>query len=122
MAMKKIYLTIAIIIGSVTIAESKDWKCVSNWNDEITLIETSDTTYYLAHNNTTFDLGNKNEAILLCTDIVKVWNYLTIGDNFSVDNYNCKTINDNTLEIKCEDTGIIDIKIDIFNDILNKLE
>ena len=123
MAMKKFYLTIAMIMGTTIIATSKDWKCVGNWDaNEITLIETADTTYYLAHNSATFDLGNKSEALLLCTDLVKVWNYLTIGDNFNVDNYACQKINNNTLEIKCADNSIIDIKIDVFNDIINKLK
>ena len=105
-----------MLVGNMMLAN--DWAQVKKWDsDSVQLIETADSAYYLVQNGETFDMGNYTEMIMLCTDIVKVWDYLKTGDAFSIDEY-LLTKKENLIEIKCSDNGIIKINLFIFTDIL----
>ena len=116
--MKRIIIAILLtmLVGNMMLAN--DWAQVKKWdNDSVQLIETADSTYYLVQNGETFDMGNYTQMIMLCTDIVKVWDYLKTGDTFSIDEY-MLTKKEKLLEIKCSDNGILKINLFIFTDIL----
>ena len=116
--MKRIIIAILLtmLVGNMMLAN--DWAQVKKWdNDSVQLIETADSTYYLVQNGETFDMGNYTQMIMLCTDIVKVWDYLKTGDTFSIDEY-MLTKKENLIEIKCSDNGIIKINLFIVTDIL----
>ena len=116
--MKRIIIAILLtmLVGNMMLAN--DWAQVKKWDsDSVQLIETADSTYYLVQNGETFDMGNYTEMIMLCTDIVKVWDYLKTGDAFSIDEY-LLTKKENLIEIKCSDNGILKINLFIFTDIL----
>ena len=116
--MKRIIIAILLtmLVGNMMLAN--DWAQVKKWDsDSVQLIETADSAYYLVQNGETFDMGNYTEMIMLCTDIVKVWDYLKTGDAFSIDEY-LLTKKENLIEIKCSDNGILKINLFIFTDIL----
>lgn len=116
--MKRIIIAILLtmLVGNMMLAN--DWAQVKKWdNDSVQLIETADSTYYLVQNGETFDMGNYTQMIMLCTDIVKVWDYLKTGDTFSIDEY-MLTKKEKSLEIKCSDNGILKINLFIITDIL----
>lgn len=116
--MKRIIIAILLtmLVGNMMLAN--DWAQVKKWDsDSVQLIETTDSAYYLVQNGETFDMGNYTEMVMLCTDIVKVWDYLKTGDTFSIDEY-LLTKKENLIEIKCSDNGILKINLFIFTDIL----
>lgn len=111
-----IAILLTMLVGNMMLAN--DWAQVKKWDsDSVQLIETSDSAYYLVQNGETFDMGNYTEMVMLCTDIVKVWDYLKTGDTFSIDEY-LLTKKENLIEIKCSDNGILKINLFIFTDIL----
>lgn len=111
-----IAILLTMLVGNMMLAN--DWAQVKKWDsDSVQLIETADSTYYLVQNGETFDMGNYTEMVMLCTDIVKVWDYLKTGDAFSIDEY-LLTKKENIIEIKCSDNGILKINLFIFTDIL----
>ena len=111
-----IAILLTMLVGNMMLAN--DWAQVKKWDsDSVQLIETADSAYYLVQNGETFDMGNYTEMIMLCTDIVKVWDYLKTGDAFSIDEY-LLTKKENLIEIKCSDNGILKINLFIFTDIL----
>ena len=111
-----IAILLTMLVGNMMLAN--DWAQVKKWDsDSVQLIETTDSAYYLVQNGETFDMGNYTEMVMLCTDIVKVWDYLKTGDTFSIDEY-LLTKKENLIEIKCSDNGILKINLFIFTDIL----
>lgn len=111
-----IAILLTMLVGNMMLAN--EWAQVKKWDsDSVQLIETADSAYYLVQNGETFDMGNYTEMIMLCTDIVKVWDYLKTGDTFSIDEY-LLTKKENIIEIKCSDNGILKINLFIFTDIL----